>query len=108
MIKFENQKQNNKNYLVAKDYTTRKAKILTFAKSLKLTPKGLKLVTTLLKLQKVAINNDFNKLLKQINLMLFKVNEIYRQTLIKNAEKIQLSYDGAKTFNFITCYNLIK
>lgn len=108
MIKFENHKQNNKNYLVVKDYTTKKAKILTFAKTLKLTPKGLKLVTTLLKLQKIANDNDFTKLLTKINLLLFKVNEIYRHILIKNASKVELSYEGAKTFEFITCYNLTK
>lgn len=109
MIKFELKQQNNKQFLVASDYNTNtgKTKLLAFAKSVKFTPNGAKLVKKLLQIQKIAINNDYNKLLKRINTMLFNINELYRQRIIANAKKVILDFQGCATFNFITCYNLL-
>lgn len=109
MIKTNNlTNQTGKTFLVATDNTTKKAKILIFAKALKLTDKGANLLTKLLRIQKIAINGDYLTLLRKVNEMLFQINEIYRKKLILNAEKVQLDYYGAKTFELITCYNLIK
>lgn len=109
MIKFELKQQNNKQFLVAKDYNTSngKTKLLAFAKSVKLTPNGAKLVKKLLQIQKIAINNDYTKLLKVINQKLFAINEAYRKRIINNAKKVILDFEGCTTFNYITCYNLL-
>lgn len=109
MIKLEFKQQNNKQFLVASDYNTNngKTKLLAFAKSVKFTPNGAQLVKKLLHLQKIAINNDYNKLLKAINQKLFAINELYRQKIIANAKKVILDFNGCATFNFITCYNLL-
>ena len=110
MIKLQNKTNNNgKNYLVASAYNEAngKTRILAFAKSVKLTPNGAKLVKKLLHIQKIAINNDYTKLLNQINKKLFAINELYRKRIINNAKKVILDFEGCTTFNYITCYNLL-
>ena len=110
MIKLEiKQNQTNKNYLVASayNYDNGKTKVLAFAKSVKFTPDGAKLVKKLLQVQKIAINNDYTKLLNQINKKLFAINELYRKRIINNAKKVILDFEGCTTFNYITCYNLL-
>jgi hypothetical protein len=109
MIKFIEKQNNNKNFLLAIDYntTTAKNKTLAFCKSLKLKPNTKNLLIKLLKLQKICINNDFNQLLSKINQMLFRINECYRKKVIANAQKVNISWDGYKSFEFITCYRLL-
>jgi hypothetical protein len=111
MLKFENLKNKNGiEYLVAFNYdcNNSKSKILAFAKMVHLSERGKQIVKKLLTIQKIAINNDYNKLLRKVNEKLFDINEIYRKNVINLAKKINVSYDGAKTFNFITCYNQIE
>ena len=110
MLKIEKLNKNGVDYLVSfnYEYNNSKCKVLAFAKMVKLSSYGKQLVKKLLTIQKIAISNDCNKLLKLINEKLFTINELYRKKVINLAKKVDLSYEGSKTFNFITCYNQIE
>lgn len=85
-----------------------KTKILQFIDSVKLTPEGKHLIKKLLMLRQLALKNDYIKLLTKVNKQLFTINQLYRRKLTNKAINNGLPYDNAKTFEFITCYSLIK
>lgn len=84
-----------------------KTKILKFVDSVCLTRQGKQIVKKLLLLRRLALNNNNIKLLTKINKQLFAINQIYRRHLTNKAIAKGLDYDHAKTFDYITCYNLI-
>ena len=84
-----------------------KTKILKFIDSVTLTPQGKQLVKKLLLLRQLALKNNYIKLLTKVNKQLFTINQLYRRKLTNKAINKGLSYDNAKTFDFMTCYRLI-
>ena len=87
--------------------TTTKQTIFAF-KSPKLNNNGAKLIKNLLKLQKIAIDNDFTTLLNKVNQQLFKINEFYRNNIAKR-NKIDFNNERKYRFlQFIVCYPLLE
>ena len=84
-----------------------KTKILKFIDSVALSTQGKQLVKKLLMLRRLALKNNNIKLLTKVNKQLFTINQLYRHKLTTKALNNGLDYENAKTFDFITCYNLI-
>ena len=108
MLNFKNEKINQADFITATTTKNGKQKIIAFAKSVKLNNNGKQIVKKLLHLQKIALDNNFINLLTIINKKLFAINEYYRRRIVKNAQKVEISFQGCKTFEFITCYSLVQ
>ena len=84
-----------------------KTKILKFIDSVALSQQGKQIIKKLLLLRRLALKNNNINLLTKVNKQLFAINQLYRKHLTDKAINKGLDYENAKTFEFITCYNLI-
>jgi hypothetical protein len=75
-----------------------------FMKKIKLSNKGRQIVNKLLELQKVAIDNDYTKLLKSVNEKLYQINQIWRNAMIKANQSEFENYQLLSRLNNATCY----
>lgn len=72
-------------------------------KIIRLNTKTKNYIKRLLELQKIAIDNDWTKLLKQINTKLYNINQAWREKMLQ-VNQIDYTMKNYKAIINATCY----